>query len=189
MVKLETIGGLDRVVVNPVIKSASDVKNYDFITDGGDLYLVSNTITGDKAYVDDVTLPAGEYLNGYLLKSIEGQKIVLDGKHIAYADSTDYSALNVGDILVYDNTTNKLKVSVSAPTSGAYFKITDKGLKLTELAVKAVVLVADNTGDAPVTTLAGLTDVDLTTAATEGQVLKFNSTSGKWEAADDATQA
>jgi len=189
MIKLETIHMLDRVVVNPVIKSASAVKNYDFITDGGELYLVSNTITGDKAYVDDVTLPAGEYLNGYLVKSLENQKLVVDGKHIAYADGKSYTNLSVNDILVYDDTTNKLKVALSAPASGVYFKITDKGLKLTEKAVKVVILVADNTGDAPITSLSGLTDVDLTTAATNGQVLKFNETSGKWEAADDATQA
>jgi hypothetical protein len=38
-----------------------------------------------------------------------------------------------------------------------------------------------------VDTLAELTDVDLTVAATDGQVLKYDNTSGKWIAGDDAT--
>ena len=68
MVKLETIGMLDRVVVNPVIVSENDVENYSFITDNDEVYLIANTLTGDKYGMEDEIIPAGEYLNGHLLK-------------------------------------------------------------------------------------------------------------------------
>lgn len=38
-----------------------------------------------------------------------------------------------------------------------------------------------------VTSLGDLSDVDLTTAATDGQVLKYDNASSKWKAGDDAT--
>ena len=142
MIKLETIGMLDRVVVNPVITSENDVANYTFITDNGETYLVANTITGDNAYVDDVTLAAGEYLNGHLIKSLEGQKLVIDEKHIAYASGAKYDDIVPGTTLLKVATSGKLEVTSTAPTTGVYFKVTDK-CNLTEKAVKAVVIVAD----------------------------------------------
>ena len=143
MIKLETIGMLDRVAVNPVLTSASAVANYSFITDNGNLYLVANTITGDDAYKDDVTIPAGEYLNGHLIKSIEGQKLVIDEKHIKYGVSEDYDDITAGTtILTVDSTTGKLEIAQSTPTSGIYFKVTDK-CRLTGKAVKALIVVVD----------------------------------------------
>jgi len=186
MVKIETIGMLDVAKINPVLTSANPVKNGDFIVVDGITYLISNTITGDDAYVDGVTIPAGEFLNGYQVDAWAGQKLVIDEKHIAYGDGQSYASITAGTtLLAVDTTNNKVKIIAEAPASGVYFKVTDKTL-LTEKAVKAKVIVADNTGDAPITTLAGLTDVD-TTGATEGQVLKLNS-SGKWAPAADATE-
>jgi len=184
MIKLETIGMLDRVVVEPTIKLDSAVANYTFITYNGELYLVANTITGDNAYVDGVTLAAGEYLNGHLVKSLEGQKLVIDEKHIAYAVGKTYADLVAGTTLLKVDANGKLEVTAEVPASGVYFKITDK-CRLTEKAVKATVIVADATGTAGATTLAGLTDVD-TTGATSGQVLKFDGTS--WKPASDETE-
>lgn len=137
MIKVETLGMLDRVAVNPVIKSQNTVKNYDFITDNDELYLVTNTITGDDAYKEDVSFAPGEYLNGYLVKSLVGQKLVIDGKHIAYGDGDDYDDLEVGDFLEVGDE-GKLEVADEEPT-GVYLEITDIGVRLTEAAVKAVV--------------------------------------------------
>lgn len=146
MIKLETIHELDRVVVDPTIKSVSAVKNYSFITNNGETYLVSNTITGDKAYANDYTFPAGEYLNGYLVKSLEGQKLVIDEEHIDYAVSADYDDLTAGTTLLKVKSANgKLEVAAEAPTTGVYFKITDK-CRLTGKAVKALIIVADAVG-------------------------------------------
>lgn len=134
MIKLETIGMLDRVVVNPVITSDKDVANYSFITDNDDLYLVANTITGDNAYVDDVTIPAGECLNGHLVKSLEGQKLVIDGKHIT--DGVD--SLEKDAILVAGED-GKLKTGAA---SGVHLVVTDVNVTLTEKAIKAKVVIA-----------------------------------------------
>ena len=134
MIKLETIGMLDRVVVNPVITSEQEMKNYSFITENNELYLIANTITGDKAGVDDVTIKAGEYLNGYLVKSLEGQKLVIDGKHI----KEGVGSLSKDSILVVD-TDGKLK---TGEASGIHFIVTDTNVTLTEKAVKVKVVVA-----------------------------------------------
>lgn len=141
MVKFETIGMLDRVVVDPTIKANAAVKNYSFITYNDDLYLVANTITGDKAYAKECEFPAGEFLNGHLVKSLEGQKLVIDEEHIAYAQNADYDDITAGTTLLKANANGKLEVAAEAPETGVYFKVTDK-CRLTGNAVKAVVIVA-----------------------------------------------
>lgn len=133
MVKIETIGQLDVAKINPILTSTSDVANYSFIEDDGDLYLVANTIVGDNAYREDVVIPAGEYLNGYLVKAWESQKLVIDMKNIV-----DSSVVK-GDTLIKDST-GKLKKGTA--TSGVYFKVTDVGCTLTGPAIKAKVIVA-----------------------------------------------
>lgn len=140
MIKVETIGMLDRAVVNPVIKSESDVKNYTFITHDGDLYLITNTIVGDDSYVDDVVLKAGECLNGYLVKAFEGQNLVVDEKHIAYGDNEDYTKITAGTTL-FTVDGGKLKIAGSAPETGVYFKAVEK-TRLTGNAVKVKVVIA-----------------------------------------------
>lgn len=145
MIKIETIGMLDVAKVNPVLKSEKAVANYDFITDDKDIYLIANTITGDDAYKQDVTIPAGEFLNGYLVKAWEGQKLVVDNKHIKYAHSENYEKnMNIGTFLKV-NTDGQLEKASSEPTEGVYFKVTDKCM-LTEKALKVRVMVADKTG-------------------------------------------
>ena len=49
MIRFETIGMIEVAKNNPVLTSGSDVKNYSFIKEDGDLYLVMNVITGDDA--------------------------------------------------------------------------------------------------------------------------------------------
>lgn len=145
MIKVETVGMADVAKNNPVLKSQTAVANYSFITDDGDLYLISNTVTGDNAYVDNNTFAAGEYLNGFLVKAWEGQKLVIDEKHIAYASNKSYADIVVGTTLLgVDSSTGKLEVINSAPASGVYFKVTDK-CTLTQKAVKAKVIVVDAT--------------------------------------------
>ena len=145
MIKVETVGMADVAKNNPVLKSQTAVANYSFITDDGDLYLISNTVTGDQAYVDNNTFAAGEYLNGFLVKAWEGQKLVIDEKHIAYASNKSYADIVVGTTLLgVDSSTGKLEVINSAPASGVYFKVTDK-CTLTQKAVKAKVIVVDAT--------------------------------------------
>jgi len=146
MIKLETIGMLDRVVINPVIKVNADVANYTFVTDNGETYLIANTITGDDAYKENVSFAANECLNGLLVKSLEGQKLVADEKHIAYGSGVTYADITAGTTLMKVNDAGKLVICDSAPSSGVYFKVTDK-CTLTEKAVKLMVLVVDATGE------------------------------------------
>lgn len=141
MIKVETIGMIDNAVLNSVLQSVKEVANYQFITDDGDTYLVCNTIAGDDAYIDDVKFAAGEYLNGYNVKAWEGQKLVVDDKHIAYDSNKTYADLIAGTTLLTVNAEGKLAVASVAPESGVYFKVTDK-CRLTGNAVKVKVYVA-----------------------------------------------
>lgn len=141
MIKVETIGMIDNAVLNSVLQSEKEVANYQFITDDGDTYLVCNTVAGDDAYIDDVKFAAGEYLNGYNVKAWEGQKLVVDDKHIAYDSDKTYADLVAGTTLLTVNAQGKLAVASVAPESGVYFKVTDK-CRLTGNAVKVKVYVA-----------------------------------------------
>lgn len=141
MIKVETLGMLDVAKVNPVITSESDTVNYQFITHDDNVYLIANTIVGDDAYREDITIKAGEYLNGYMVKAWEGQKLVIDEKHIAYSGDEDYSKITAGTTLLTVNGEGKLAIASVAPDSGVYFKVTDK-TTLTGKAVKALVMVA-----------------------------------------------
>ena len=80
MIKVETIGMLDVAKVNPVITSERDVSNYQFITHEDNVYLVANTLSGDNSFREDMIFKAGEYLNGYLVKAWDGQKLIADEK-------------------------------------------------------------------------------------------------------------
>ena len=133
MVKCETIGMIEISKGNPVIKLDVDVVNNSFITYNDDLYLVSNTISGDDAYMEDAVIKAGDFINGYLVKAWEGQKLVVDGKHI----TGGVSALKEGDTLVAGD--DGLLAAGSA--TGVHFVVTDK-TTLTEAAVKVKVVVA-----------------------------------------------
>lgn len=182
MIKVETLGGIDVAKLNPVLKVNAEVANYQFVTDAnGILYLVCNTLTGDDSYREGIKFAANTYLNGYEVKAWEGLKLVVDEAHIKYGVGENYDNITAGTtILKVDSTTGKLEIAQSTPTSGIYFKVTDK-CRLTGKAVK-VLVVADVAG---ATTLAGLTDVD-TTGATNGQVLKYDGSA--WKPAADATE-
>ena len=141
--KVETIGMLDREVLNPVLTSASAVKNYSFLTSGDKLYLIANTLTGDNSYKNDYTIPAGAYLNGHLVEAWKGQKLVIDAEHIKFGDGQTYASnITAGTTLLKVNSSDELVITAEAPTSGVYFKVTDK-CTLTGQAVKAEVLVVD----------------------------------------------
>lgn len=133
MIKVETIGQIEVAKLNPVLTSENDVANYSFLVNDEDLYLISNTIVGDDAYAADVVIPAGDYLNGFLVKAWEGQKLVVDLKHI------DGDAPAKDDILVADEATGMLKAGDAA---GVHFKVTDVNVTLTGPAVKVKVMVA-----------------------------------------------
>lgn len=134
MIKVETIGMVDRAVNNPILTSENDVNNYSFITVDDILYLVSNTIVGDDAYKENVVIPAGEYLNGFQVKAWEGQKFVIDGKHVTGGIDT----IAKGDVLV----TQEDGTLAKGAASGVHFVVSDVGVTLTEPAIKAVVTVA-----------------------------------------------
>ena len=136
MIKVETIGMLDVAKVNPVITSESDVTNNQFITHEDNVYLVANTLVGDDAHREDVVIKAGEYLNGYLVKAWDGQKLVIDGKHV----KGDYATYSAKDTVLVVGDDGKLAVG-EAPASGVYFVVTDK-CTLTEKAIKVRVCVA-----------------------------------------------
>lgn len=124
---------LDVAKINPVLVSDVDVANYSLLTFDNDLYLIANTITGDDAYRKDAVIPAGDYLNGYLVKAWESQKLVVDGKHI----EGGLAALEVGAVLT---ATEDGKLA-AGEASGVHFVVTDK-TTLTEAAVKVKVVIA-----------------------------------------------
>lgn len=142
MIKVATLGMLDIAKINPTIKSTNDVKNYQFLTDDGDVYLISNTLTGDNAYVDDTVIKAGEYLNGYLVKAWDGQNLIVDEKHITYAASKSYTDIVTGTTIMTIGSDGNLAVATTAPASGIYFKVVNK-CRLTEKAITVKVIVVD----------------------------------------------
>ncbi len=141
MIKLASLGMLDVAKNDPTITSQTATANYSFITSGGDIYLVAQNITGDDAYLEGAIIPAGEPLNCFMLEAWKGQKLIVDGKHVTYAQGKDYDDLAVDDLLTVaqDGT---LEVAAQAPASGAYLKITKIDVTLTEPAFVAQVMVA-----------------------------------------------
>lgn len=126
---------LDTAKINPVLTHTEDVKNYSFLTKDEELYLIANTITGDDSYKEDVIIKKGDYLNGFLVRAWDGQKLVIDAKHI----QDELTTLNVNDVLEAqeDGTLKKGEAG-----KGVHLVITDKGVTLTGAAVKAKVVVA-----------------------------------------------
>lgn len=133
MVKVETIGMYDVAKINPTLVSDKAVKNYSFVTVDDILYLINNTVVGDDSYKEDISIPAGDKLNGYVVKAWEGQKLVVDAKHVVGGIST----LSKGDVLVA-NDEGKLEAGEAA---GVHFVVSEK-TTLTEPAIKVVVTVA-----------------------------------------------
>ena len=141
MIKFGTIGAGFAAKNDPTIISTNAVKNYDFITYEDTLYLIMNIVNGDDSYREGITFAAGEYLRGIDVKSLEGLKLVVDGKHITFATNTTIADIAVGNVLTVGND-GKLAVAQAAPESGVYFKVTKIGVKLTEAAVEVKVFVA-----------------------------------------------
>ncbi len=141
MIKCETVGMIDVAKNNPVLTSASDVSNYSFITDNGEIYLIANTISGDDSYVEGAVIKAGDYLNGFLVRAWETQNLVVDEKHIAYGSGQSYASITANTTLFTVGTNGKLEIASEAPESGVYFKAVEK-TRLTEAAVKVRIMVA-----------------------------------------------
>lgn len=140
MIKCVTLGMIDGSVNNPVIKLATDTKNYQFVTVDGDVYLISNTLAGDDYGKEDVTFKAGEYLDGYLVKRWEGQQLDVDAKHISFSDSKTYADI-AKDKFLKIKADGGLEYTETDPATGVYFKVVDK-CRLTEKAVRVKVVVA-----------------------------------------------
>lgn len=130
MIKFETIGMIQRVVTNPTLKSTTDTPNNSFLKKDDKVYLIKNTQVGDEAYLEDQVIKAGEYLLGFDLESIEGQILVIDGKHI---DSEGIKTVKAGDLLEFQANG---KVKISTTVTGLALKVTEI-TTLTEKAVKA----------------------------------------------------
>lgn len=139
MVKVETIGMYDVAKINPTLVSDKDVANHSFISVDNVLYLIDNTVVGDDAYKEGIVIPAGEKLNGYVVKAWEGQKLVVDGKHV----EGGIESLEDGDVLIAKD--GKLATGEAV---GTYFIVAGK-TTLTEAAIKVTIAVganADTTG-------------------------------------------
>ena len=139
MVKVETIGMYDVAKINPTLVSDKDVANHSFISVDNILYLIDNTVVGDDAYKEGIVIPAGEKLNGYVVKAWEGQKLVVDGKHV----EGGIESLEDGDVLIAKD--GKLATGEAV---GTYFIVAGK-TTLTEAAIKVTIAVganADTTG-------------------------------------------
>jgi len=131
MIKVETTGMYDVAKNNPTLVSDKEVANHSFITVDNILYLIDNTVVGDDAYREGIVFPAGEKLNGYVVKAWEGQKLVVDGKHV----EGGIASLNDGDILVAKD--GKL---APGEAGGTYFIVSGKAT-LTEAAIKVTIAV------------------------------------------------
>ena len=139
MVKVETIGMYDVAKINSTLVSDKDVANHSFISVDNVLYLIDNTVVGDDAYKEGIVIPAGEKLNGYVVKAWEGQKFVVDGKHV----DGGIESLEDGDVLIAKD--GKLATGEAV---GTYFIVAGK-TTLTEAAIKVTIAVganADTTG-------------------------------------------
>lgn len=139
MVKVETTGMHDVAKINPTLVSDKDVANHSFISVDNVLYLIDNTVVGDDAYKEGIVIPAGEKLNGYVVKAWEGQKLVVDGKHV----EGGIESLEDGDVLIAKD--GKLATGEAV---GTYFIVAGK-TTLTEAAIKVTIAVganADTTG-------------------------------------------
>ena len=132
---------LDVAKNNPILKSEEAVANYKFMTFDGDVYLIANTLLGDDAYKDECEIPAGECLNGFLVKEWDAQKLVIDERHIAFASGEKYDDIEAGETLLGINDDGDLEIIDEAPKDGVYFKVTDK-VTLNGPAVKAKVICA-----------------------------------------------
>ena len=153
MIKFETIGEIQRSVNNPVIKLANDVANYSFVTVDNDLYLIAMDGSGDDMHKEGLTFAAGELLRGFLVKALESQNLIVDGKHITYGVGKTYADLKVADAAHSVDATiltvaqdGTLEIAAEAPDSGIYFVVVEK-CTLTEAAVKVKVCVVDALGE------------------------------------------
>lgn len=135
MIKVETIGMYDVAKINPTLVSDKEVANHSFLTVDNILYFIDNTVVGDDAYKEGIVFPAGEKLNGYIVKAWEGQKLVVDGKHV----EGGIASLNDGDILVAKDG----GLAVSNEAAGTYFIVSGR-TTLTEAAIKVTVAVGAN---------------------------------------------
>ena len=145
MIKLKTIGQLDVAKNNPVLTSTDPVDNYSFIENGGKLYVIMNEIAGDDAYKDVVTIPAGEYLNGFLVEAWKGQTLIVDEEHLFYDTGESMASITAGTTLLAKKSSSpKLEIISNAPASGVYFKAVAK-TTLTGKAVELEVMVVDAT--------------------------------------------
>lgn len=140
--KVETLGMLDIAKINPVLTSENEVANYSFLTVDDVTYLIMNNGYGDDYYKEGLSFAAGECLNGYDVSAWDGQKLVIDEKHISYGAGESYDSIAAGTTLLKAKADGTLEITSAVPTSGVYFKVTDK-VTLTEKAVKAKVIVAD----------------------------------------------
>lgn len=131
MIKVETIGMIQRAVTDPTLKSEADVVNHTIVVLNDKSYLINNADSGDDSYIQGRVIPAGDFLNGYDLTSLVGQKLVIDAKEI----SGDTPA-EVGDTLgVGDD--GLLEIG---GTGDVTLTVTDVDVVLTEpKAVKAVI--------------------------------------------------
>ena len=134
MVKVETIGMYDVAKINSTLVSDKDVANHSFISVDNVLYLIDNTVVGDDAYKEGIVIPAGEKLNGYVVKAWEGQKFVVDGKHV----EGGIESLEDGDVLIAKD--GKLATGEAV---GTYFIVAGK-TTLTEAAIKVTIAVGAN---------------------------------------------
>ena len=122
MIKVGTIGMIEKNAKSfPNIKAHAEIQNgwFGTISDTAtvtpttttvkskDLTIVMNTIVGDDAYTD-VKIPAGEYVNAFLLKEWDRQTLELDATHLVGALST----YEKDDVLVA-NTDGKLVEGVA----------------------------------------------------------------------------
>jgi len=98
---------------------------------------------------------------------------------VAYRETSPATAAHAVDTYIYyDDTTYKVKTAIDIGDS-LVVNTNIEALNLTEME-STVIYIPEDEGDTPVSNLSDLGDVSLSSLA-NGQVLKYNSTSQKWE--------
>lgn len=92
MIKFRTLGCIDVAKNNPVLTHTDAVKNYSVVTKDDISYLIWNEFSGDESYLKDMSIAAGDFLNGYNLSANIGQELVITADMI----NEDVDSLTAG---------------------------------------------------------------------------------------------
>lgn len=160
MVKIFSVGMIEHDAKNhPVAVAATEVPNGYIFTEGADgtasapvagasgakqtadLFIALNDHIGDYRGTNK-TIPAGDPLNGYMLKAWDGQYLELDEDNITYGDSESYASITAGTTNMVAGTDGKFAIAAAVTYYGLYFKVVEKIRMGTKNGIRVQIVVA-----------------------------------------------